>query len=90
MDHLVDKELAVWLHPKGCDELVSHRWTPVKNGVPRELVLGPALFNIFVSDMDSGLKCTLSKFANDTKLYGVVGMLEGRDAMQRDLDKPER
>ncbi|GAB0190393.1 triadin [Grus japonensis] len=42
--------------------------------------------NIFVGDMD----CTLSKFADGTKLCGAVDTLEERDAIQRALDRLER
>ena len=53
-------------------------------------MLGLILFSIFINDVDSVIKCTLSKFADDTKLWDVVNTPEGWDAIQRDLDRIEQ
>lgn len=61
------------------------RWWPVTNCISQGSVLGPVLLNIFISDIESGMKYILSKFTGDTKLSDSVEIIEGRDAIQRAL-----
>ena len=43
-------------------------------------------FNIFINNLDSGIKFALIKFAEDTKLKDIFERIKGRNAVQQNLD----
>lgn len=66
------------------------KWRLVMGGFPQGSVLGIALFNVFVGDMDNRTESTLSMFADDTKICGTIDTLGGKDALQKNFDKFQR
>ena len=60
-------------------------WRRVTSSVPQGSVLGPLLFLVFINDLEEGVFNTVLKFADDTKLFGVVQERSQHEQLQSDL-----
>ena len=59
---------------------------PVSSGVPQGSVMGPLLFLIYVNDIPEQVGCSISMFADDTKIYTTVKDITDSYRLQADLN----
>ena len=77
---LKDRKQRVVFNGKASD------WIRVNSGVPQGSVLGPILFIIYINDINDGIACKISKFADDTKIGNTVTTEAQRQIIQTDLN----
>ena len=66
---------------------VTHSsWVDVTSGVPQGSVLGPALFLLYINDINDHIKSKIKLFADDSIVYREIWSPEDHNILQQDLD----
>lgn len=90
IDGSVLKWIENWLSNRKQRVVINGKesnWINVTSGVPQGSVLGPVLFLIYINDIDEGITCILSKFADDTKIASTVVSRDQVNEMQNNLNR---
>lgn len=58
--------------------------------IPQWSVQHLVLLITFINSIGNGIKCSLSKFADYTKMHGASDTSVGRGAIERELDKTDK
>jgi len=61
-------------------------WSDVISGVPQGSVLGPILFNIYVSNMPSVVSSRILQFADDVKMFRTIKSFNDFVQLQQDIN----
>lgn len=78
--YLSNRPLRVVFNGKKSEKFIQN------SGVPQGSVLGPILFNIFINDITSVLKCNVLLFADDSKIFVKVRNIDDCIALQNDIN----
>ena len=61
-------------------------WKPVTSGVPQGSVIGPALFLLYINDINHNIRSKIRLFADDSVIYKQIDSQADAIHLQEDLD----
>ena len=92
--HGIDGKILSWIENwlSGRQQRVvlngsKSKWKNVISGVPQGSVLGPLLFLIFVNSIETVVNSDVLKFADDLKMFRIIGDKNDHNEFQSDLDR---